>query len=131
MKTTRAEGVVGIVEEEEEEEEEEDAAQQRNHINQTPRRHYYNNKYKSKEEQEEASARQAQANVIQAVFRRRERSKDCRRQKRTLQKTGGRQSYGLLGIIQQRAINIKRELAFSDVEEDEDDDGNEIGGVTG
>ena len=130
-------GVVGIVEEEEEEEEEEDAAAAQPHLIQTrddtTTTTNTNRERRNKKKQAAPQRKHKQTLYKQSLDDANVREKIADVIVRTLHKKTGRTPNPTPTLYNSAKSNknIEREeLAFSDVEEDEDDDGNEIGGVT-
>ena len=128
-------GVVGIAEEEEEEEEEEAAAQP--HLIQTrddtTTTTNTNRERRNKKKQAAPQRKHKQTLYKQSLDDANVREKIADVIVRTLHKKTGRTPNPTPTLYNSAKSNknIEREeLAFSDVEEDEDDDGNEFGGVT-
>ena len=127
-------GVVGIAEEEEEEEEEEEAQphliQTRDDTTTTTNT---NRERRNKKKQAAPQRKHKQTLYKQSLDDANVREKIADVIVRTLHKKTGRTPNPTPTLYNSAKSNknIEREeLAFSDVEEDEDDDGNEIGGVT-
>ena len=129
-------GVVGIVEEEEEEEEEDAAAAQPHLIqtrDDTTTTTNTNRERRNKKKQAAPQRKHKQTLYKQSLDDANVREKIADVIVRTLHKKTGRTPNPTPTLYNSAKSNknIEREeLAFSDVEEDEDDDGNEIGGVT-